>query len=281
MEIGISTGLFYHKDILTCLDRLSRAGFQNIELWAGAGDWGKNTHFDYNDEDALIEIKKTVSLKKMNICSVNAPFSENLDISSVDEIQRSIAVSEIKKAVVLCEFFKADHLIVHPAVKALPLTDRVFVEKKISQLKKSLADILDNAMLHGVKIACENPSPNLLGGWAQDLMEIIKDFPKQHLGICLDTGHANLIEPPDKYLEKIAPRLTALHVSDNSGDYSSHLPPGEGKIDWKKFASALYASGFKGVFMMEILGASRFADPARVLTTAFENAREIVRKGDV
>jgi len=101
------------------------------------------------------------------------------------------------------------------------------------------------------------------------------------LGICLDTGHANLIEPPDKYLEKIAPRLTALHVSDNSGDYSSHLPPGEGKIDWKKFASALYASGFKGVFMMEILGASRFADPARVLTTAFENAREIVRKGDV
>lgn len=281
MEIGISTGLFYHKDIFPCLDKFVRAGFQNIEIWAGAGDWGKNTHFDYNDEDVLVKIKTMASLKKMNICSVNAPFSGNLDISSVDEIQRSIAVSEIKKAVVLCEFFKAGYLVVHPAVKALPLTDRAFVEKKISQVKKSLADILDNAMLHGVKIACENPSPNLLGGWAQDLMEIIKDFPKEHMGICLDTGHANLIEPPDQYLEKMAPRLMALHVSDNSGDYSSHLPPGDGKIDWKKFAAALHKCGFKGVFMLEILGAARFSDPAQVLKKAFDNASEIVRKWDM
>ncbi|MCD6311780.1 MAG: sugar phosphate isomerase/epimerase, partial [Elusimicrobia bacterium] len=233
------------------------------------------------DEDVLLEIKRAVKLKGIKICSINAPFSENLDISSVDEIQRSIAVSEIKKAVVLCEFFKAEHLIVHPAVKALPLTDKSFVEKKIGQVRKSLSEILENAMLHGVKIACENPSPHLLGGWAQDLMEIIKDFPKEHMGICFDTGHANLIEKPDEYLEKIAPRLMSLHVSDNSGDYSSHLPPGEGNIDWEKFASALFASGFDGVFMMEILGAARFEDPDEVLKKAFESASSIVRRGDM
>ncbi|MBA3066546.1 sugar phosphate isomerase/epimerase [bacterium] len=277
MEIGISTGLFYHKDIFPCLDKFARAGFKNIELWAGSGDWGKNTHFDYNNEDVLIKIKSAVSLRKINICSINAPFSENLDISSVDEIQRSIAVSEIKKAVVLCEFFKADHLIIHPAVKALPLTDKNFVEKKIKQIKKSLADILENAMLHRVKIACENPSPHLLGGWAQDLMEIIKDFPKEHMGICLDTGHANLIEKPDEYLGKIEKRLMTLHVSDNSGDYSSHLPPGAGNIDWDKFSRALFSHSFDGVFMMEILGSARFADPDEVLAKAFKRASEIVK----
>lgn len=281
MEIGISTGLFYHKDIFPCLDKFARAGFKNIEIWAGSSDWGKNTHFDYNDEDVLIKIKKTALLKKMKICSINAPFSENLDISSVDEIQRSIAVSEIKKTVVLCEFFKADHIVVHPAVKALPLSDKDFVKKKIAQAKKSLAEIIENAMLHGVKIACENPSPNLLGGWAQDLMEIIKGFPEEHLGICLDTGHANLIEKPDEYLEKIAPRLMSLHVSDNSGDYSSHLPPGDGNIDWDKFSAALYSHGFNGVFMMEILGAARFGDSDAVLAKAFKSASEIVRRGDM
>ncbi len=281
MEIGISTGLFYHKDIFPCLDKFVRAGFKNIELWAGSGDWGKNTHFDYNDEDVLLEIKRALTLRQIKVSSINAPFSENLDISSIDEIQRSIAVSEIKKAVVLCEFFKADHLIVHPSVKALSLTDKNFVEKKIGQVKKSLADILENAMLHGVKIACENPSPHLLGGWAQDLMEIIKEFPKEHMGICFDTGHANLIEKPDKYLEKIAPRLMTLHVSDNSGDNSSHLPPGAGNIDWDKFSSALFSCGFDGVFMMEILGAARFADPDEVLKKAFESASDIVRQGDM
>ena len=281
MELGISTGLFYHKDIFPCLDKFARAGFKNIELWAGSGDWGKNTHFDYNNEDALLKIKMACTLKKIKICSINAPFSEKLDISSVDEIQRSIAVSEIKKAVVLCEFFKAEHLVVHPAVKALPLTDKDFVKTKIKQVKKSLAAILENAMLHGVKVACENPSPHLLGGWAQDLTEIIKEFPEEHMGICFDTGHANLIEKPDKYLEKIAPRMMTLHVSDNSGDYSSHLPPGDGNIDWSKFSSALYSSGFDGVFMMEILGAARFEDPDVVLKKAYKRAAGIVRKGDM
>jgi len=278
LEVGISTGLFYHKDIFLYLEKIKNAGFNNIELWAGAKRWGKDTHFDYNDGDALEKIRLRLCDLDINVCSVNAPFSILLDISSVDEMQRNIAVNEIKKAVNVCEFFQAEYLVIHPCVKVFPITNINFIRKKIAQIKKSMDEICENAMLHRVKVSCENPAPHLLGGWAADLLEIIGDFPKETVGACLDTGHANLIGDPSEYLRAISGRLFTLHVSDNDGSYSAHLPPGQGKINWAQFAASLKATGFKGVFMLEILGGSRFEDPDEVLRVSYGKALEIAEK---
>ncbi|MFH1957580.1 MAG: sugar phosphate isomerase/epimerase [bacterium] len=278
LDVGISTGLFYHKDIFSCLDKIKNAGFKNVELWAGAKKWGRNTHFNYNDGDVLEKIKSHLRGMNLNVCSINAPFSGLLDISSIDEMQRNIAVNEIKKAVNICEFFETEHLIIHPCVKVFPVTDIEFIRKKTARIKKSMEQICENALLHRVKVSCENPAPHLLGGWAADLLEIIGDFPKDVVGVCLDTGHANMIGNPSEFLRDISGRLFTLHVSDNDGSYSAHLPPGQGKIDWDEFAAALMDSDFNGIFMLEILGSSRFEDPDEVLRISYNKAKEIAAK---
>ena len=276
IEAGISSGLFYHKDIIGNLDSIKNAGFSHIELWAGAAKWGKDTHFDYNDQEIIHKIKTRLSLLKLDVCSINAPCSALLDISSMDEMQRSIAVAEIKKAITLCEFFKAEYVVVHPCVKTFPLTDIDFVKKKMNLIKKSLRTVVDHAMLHEVKVACENPSPHLFGGWASDLLELIMDYPQQYMGICLDTGHANIITDPSAYLTEISERLFTLHVSDNDGTYSAHLPPGAGNINWDKFAYTLKDIGYKGIFMLEILGGKRFENTSEVLKQVFDTTDKII-----
>ncbi|MCD6413282.1 MAG: sugar phosphate isomerase/epimerase, partial [Elusimicrobia bacterium] len=233
---------------------------------------------DYNDMEEVERIKSRLLILNLGVHSINAPFSENLDISSLDEMQRSIAVSEIKKTVALCELLKAKFVVIHPSVKSFPLTNMEFVKKKIGQIKKSLNAIAENAILRKVKIACENPAPHLLGGYAEDLMRIIADFPEDFVGVCLDTGHANLIESPASFLKKVSSRLFTLHVSDNAGNFSAHLPPGDGKIDWAKFVSALSESDFDGVFMLEVLGGARFDDPDKVLKKSYEAAKTFLTK---
>ncbi len=278
LKIGISTGLFYHKSVFYYLGKIKDAGFNIVELWAGASKWGKETHFDYNDMDEVERIKSRLLILNLSINSINAPFSENLDISSLDEMQRSIAVSEIKKTIALCELLNVKFVVIHPSVKAFPLTNVDFVKKKITQIKKSLSAIVENAILRKVKIACENPAPHLIGGYAEDLMEIISGLPEEFVGICLDTGHANLIESPAEFLKKISSRLFTLHVSDNAGNYSAHLPPGDGRIEWKKFIPALKDSGFDGVFMLEVLGGARFDDPESVLKKSYAAAKDYLKK---
>ena len=277
LDIGISTGLFYHKNIIYYLEKIKNAGFENVELWAGASGWGKETHFDYNDEEVLLNVKNQLRLLKINVSSINAPFSEMLDISSLGEMQRGIAVSEVKKAVIMCEFFKAPFLVVHPSVKSAQLTDVNVVKKKMEQIKKSIGEIAENAMMHKVKIALENPAPHLLGGWSSDLLEMLGDFPKESVGVCFDVGHANLIRDPSAYLKDVSGRLLTLHISDNDGTYSAHLIPGEGKIKWNELGKALADAQFEGVFMLEVLGGARYNDPDDVLARSYKNAVKILK----
>ncbi len=54
-------------------------------------------------------------------------------------------------------------------------------------------------------------------------------------GICLDTGHANImnIDIPD-FIKKANTLLIATHIADNNGKKDEHLLPSFGNIEWEK-----------------------------------------------
>ncbi len=83
------------------------------------------------------------------------------------------------------------------------------------------------------------------------------------LGICFDTSHAH-VEGLDfpATVRLAAPRLWALHISDNDGLRDLHLHPFHGTVDWPPFLSALRKIGFGGPFNLEIGGFSRVTSPA-------------------
>lgn len=73
------------------------------------------------------------------------------------------------------------------------------------------------------------------------------------VGVCWDTGHANLSEGVDQgeSIRKLGSWLKCLHVHDNHGKFDEHILPVMGTIDWKTIISALRNIDYKGDFTYE------------------------------
>lgn len=73
---------------------------------------------------------------------------------------------------------------------------------------------------------------------AKELLEIT-DALSPRAGICLDTGHANVMHLDlPHFIEECGTRLIATHISDNNGQSDQHLLPGLGNINWEEVISA-------------------------------------------
>lgn len=53
------------------------------------------------------------------------------------------------------------------------------------------------------------------------------------LGICFDTGHANMTRNTAELLDALAPWLRYVHLADNQGIHDDHEPYGRGTVDWQ------------------------------------------------
>jgi len=126
----------------------------------------------------------------------------------------------------------------------------------------ALERLLKTAEKERITLAVENcfePSTT-----AEEAMSLVKQFPSQYLGLCLDCGHANLMEPRKgrivtdmvNYIqdawkpgiprftpgiaEYMCPEIVTVHVHDNNGLDDLHAPISEqGTIDWNRYASVL------------------------------------------
>lgn len=280
MEIGISTGFFYEKDLIESLPIIHRAGFRFLELWAGASGWGQYTHYNWHEKKYSQELKQKLKELSMRVWSVHAPFSESSDLSNLEELQRKSAVEECIQLIDTIKFLEAEILVIHPAVKTFDLKDKSMKEARIAQAKKSVGEILETARAKGCRVAVENLLPHILGGETEVLLALMRNYAGDSLGICFDSSHANLWKEPkvDAYLQTISPYLIATHFSDNYGQYDDHHPLGDGEIDWPNILRILKESGYAGVFMLEILGESRSKDPGEILPKAFQKTSALLQE---
>ena len=70
-------------------------------------------------------------------------------------------------------------------------------------------------------------------------------------------------------VHRLAGRANYIHLSDNTGHRVEHLVPGDGRIQWDPFFSALRDIGFQGRFALDIGGAET---PITDLRAAYERA---------
>ena len=73
------------------------------------------------------------------------------------------------------------------------------------------------------------------------------------VGICWDTGHANLSEGVDQgeSIRAIGEWLKCLHIHDNHGKFDEHILPMMGNINWSEIMRALRDIDYKGDFVYE------------------------------
>lgn len=89
-----------------------------------------------------------------------------------------------------------------------------------------------------------------------ELLRVIKKVGGRNFGICLDTGHLNLVGGNQReFILKAGRKLKALHISDNDGVVDQRIMPfGNGCIDFKEVFKSLKEVGYNGIYNLEIDG---------------------------
>lgn len=97
---------------------------------------------------------------------------------------------------------------------------------------------------------------NLPAGFCENAAELIgvcERYGDENVGVCWDTGHANLNRAivQSEEIRRLGARIKALHVADNSGRGDDHLAPYYGTVPWTEVLRALKDAGYRGTLNFE------------------------------
>ncbi|MGI5923032.1 MAG: sugar phosphate isomerase/epimerase family protein [Lentisphaeria bacterium] len=215
----------------------------------------------------------------------HAPFGPNEDLNVPIPELRPIMLERLKLALRITADFGVDSIAVH-----VGNTPECFAAYSLDDLHRaiiqSLEELLPLAERLGVTIAIENiwfPTST-----PEKLLDLIAHFRSEHLGICFDSGHANLmalerhfeVSAPingwkrfgpvpydDKILEKLLPEITTCHLHDNDGQNDQHLLPGRGNIDWQHCMTLLKQAPRLKCYQSEVIPVRTNASIADVCRT--------------
>ncbi|MFF8014911.1 TIM barrel protein [Streptomyces sp. NPDC007929] len=122
------------------------------------------------------------------------------------------------------------------------------------RLAETLTPVLDVAASTGIPLAVEPEPGHLLATLADfhHLRSALGD--PEHLGLTLDIGHCQCLEPlsPADCVRAAAPWLRHVQIEDMRRGVHEHLPFGEGEIDFPPVLAALAATGYQGLTVVEL-----------------------------
>jgi len=245
MKLTISTTLFYGNHIFDVLPQLKGEHIDGIELRL------KESHFDYNEDDEIKELKKRAKKEKVKILSLHAP--SGIDISDMDEWNRVRSVREVEKAIVIANRLAAEYVVVHPGEERKG-------EGQLEELKKSLTEIAEFSGDWGVRTLIENTQPGKVGDNPNELKTML-EWTNGKGGFCLDTSHLNLYGMKmSEGIRILGENIRQIHVSDNFGKNDDHLVPYEGNVDWEDFLRGAKVLDFDGILCFELMASKDYRE---------------------
>jgi sugar phosphate isomerase/epimerase len=153
--------------------------------------------------------------------------------------------------------------------------------KSLERFVQHIDEVLVDCQANDIKLALENVVPlpkwsdyHHLGDNIEDFKYIFDNVDSEHLGMCLDTGHANLGDGVAAFVESIASKIINVHIHDNPGDDDIHLLVGDGNIAWEEVTAAFLKVSYNGPFISECRNEDP-AEAARRLEEYFYNASPV------
>ncbi|CQR60650.1 sugar phosphate isomerase/epimerase family protein [Streptomyces leeuwenhoekii] len=122
------------------------------------------------------------------------------------------------------------------------------------RLADALVPVLDAAGAAGVPVAIE-PEPGHLLATLADFHRLRRALgDPEILGLTLDIGHCQCLEPlpPADCVGAAAPWLRHVQIEDMRRGVHEHLPLGDGEIDFPPVLAALAATGYQGLTVVEL-----------------------------
>lgn len=281
---------------------IREAGFDGID-WNIDGAWSgaevkkkilKHCIFEDSLEEIQAHYKEELDAIHKNglkILQAHAPFPAYVpDFPEFNEY----AIRIYQQCIRFCDSVGVKNLVVHGI--SLFLDDYSQTPESVREMNyhlyESLIPVLQETNVtvclenlfthHGSQIiegTCSVPEDAI-----QYIDNLNKKAGKECFGLCLDTGHLNLLgKNQGTYIRALGSRIKALHVHDNNGDTDSHLAPYTGTIIWKDVIQGLKDVNYSGDFNFETFRQVTLdrVDPEMVpiwLKTIYDIGVEFVKK---
>jgi sugar phosphate isomerase/epimerase len=252
------------------LEVFSRAGAQGVEIFAA------RQHFDYTSRQEVRELAEWFRSNPLEPFSMHAPLypdhemgrggTPGVNLVHPEKSRRIDAMDEIKRALETAEQIPLRFLNLH-----LGEREDTWSPRALEYSMTALEHLRAFANPLGVKLVVENVQNEVTE--PRHVKEILTTGHFKDIGVCLDTGHANLGEGVAATIAELKPYIRTAHLHDNLGDKDAHLWPGEGNIAWEETLGELKTAPQTPAGVLEIHYA--FEEPNEAIV---EKARRAFEK---
>ena len=253
--------------IQECLDTMRAAGFEYMDanLWSLSGRGrpaGQDNWKEWAEATRAHADRIGIAFRQTHGQTLSG---QQWDDPNYAEAEYVWAMNY--RCIEITKILGAEWMVMHPT--NLP-HDPLYSRKKAREANlKYLAPYIEAAKKTGIGIAVENmvdfggKRRRYCGGDPEELIELVDTINDPSVGICIDTGHANVsgIHVPS-FIRMVGSRLKATHIDDNNRDGDTHLPPFFGTIDWADTMKAFKDIDYQYDFSFE-LGSQRFPTDTR------------------
>ncbi len=271
---ALSTHIFVNQR-LTCslLERIEHAGVGLVEIFCA------RQHFDYHDRNQMLEIASWFRNSQLKLHSIHAPMYTDkewgrsgpqavVSIAETEKVRRIAACDEIKRALELADYAPFRYMVTHVGVSR-----DIYDLRKVDAAFSSIEHLRMFARQRGADLVLEN-TPNELST-PDRLLEFLHYTHLNDMGLCFDTGHANMGEGVAASFEKMKPQVRSTHIHDNMGQKDEHLFPFEGTIDWKQTIGDFSAKPDSFPMLLEIREFPELPDPLDRVKQVFHKFEEL------
>jgi sugar phosphate isomerase/epimerase len=220
------------------LKRIAEAGFTHIH-WCH--HWA--TDFFYSDHETG-QIRQWLEEYGLRLLNLHASHGKEKYWVSPSEYQRLSGIELVKNRIQMAAFLEAKVVIVH-----IPTTRPRETRPAWLELTRKSLDLLEPfAMRYSMRLAVENMPDD---DWEM-LETVLGEYHPGYMGLCYDSGHANLNGGDFAHLERLKDRLIAVHLHDNDGASDQHKIPFTGTFDWETLAGVIAASAYRECLNLEV-----------------------------
>lgn len=233
MKLAVSTLFCLHKPIVEALADLLLLDTANIEL-VDAGPHALNGE----RVQTLLDLKDSRGLDY----SIHAPYAD-MNLAADDPHMREAVIQRLETTMNWASQLEARAVVFHPGNSTA--MERVDPGMAWSLNLETIRRVLDVADELGVQALIENvpePFPFVMKS-ADDFSRFFDELGTD-AGMVLDVAHANIRGETPEFIRRFSSRIRHVHVSDNQGDLDTHLPIGDGAIDWDGTIRALKDIGY-------------------------------------
>lgn len=254
MLLGLHTGTIMHTNVVTDARIAREAGYDAVELYIPKLVRYLDAGYQPEDLTAVLGPVQVAMLNSfLHIERQEAEFRRELR----GQCERLCAVA---------------YRLGCPRLQVIPLNalrGQAWPEVRV-QVGRSLAELADIAASFGVGLVMEPVSFTPLRTLAQAL-EVLEVAGRENVSLCIDTFHLWTGGTPWEQVAALdAERIGAVHLSDVTArrgeewsDDDRDVLPGDGILPLGAGIEAIRATGYAGVWSVEMLGACHWEwDPA-------------------